>query len=576
MLLARMMAKPFVPVVNLIVVASIGYLVWNFVADVAIFAWAGVVAVSEVVRLRHARRVLARPPADPAPALRRMEWIALFVGAARGSAMPLFFASLPPLAHAALTVVFLGFCAGGLSTHGAYARAFYLFAVPMLAASAVAWLATGTAAGVVLGLLFVAFALMILVSARQLEQLVRDSFFIRQQRDQLVAQLDEERQRVALARDHAERANDAKSRFLAAASHDLRQPLHALSLFSAALNVRAADPDVREIAGHIGKGLQSLSSLVDALLDVSKLDAKAVTLELRPVDAVTLAERVVAEYTPAAKRKGLALRIMPSAAVVRTDPVLLSQLLRNLVDNAVKYTATGSIGVEMRREGPLVRIIVRDTGEGIPAAERERIFEEFYQIGNPERDRTRGLGLGLAIVRRIAHLLGTEVALESEVGRGSAFSVTVPWTPELPSPVEEASAASAADAALRERHVLVVDDEADVRVATRRLLETWGCTVLVSSGLEDATRLLDEHAPPLDVILADLRLRGGENGIATVEALRRRVGPVPAVLVTGDTAPERLQEAKRSGLPMLHKPVAAEDLRRTLIACMRPRGVSST
>jgi signal transduction histidine kinase len=556
------------PVINLIVVGFICYVVWDYAPAWSILVWAAAVLVTELVRSAYARRTLASPPADARDGLATMVWIALLVGTARGSAMPLFFATLPPLPHAALSVIFIGFCAGGLSTHGAYARAFYAFSSPMLLAIGVSWLATGTREGVVLVILFAVFALMISVYARESERVVRESFFIRHERDRLVAQLDAERQQVALARDNAEQANRAKSRFLAAASHDLRQPLHALSLFSAALSLRGAAPEVREISGNIGRALGSLTALVDALLDVSRLDAGAVKPEFQSVDAGAIAERIAAEYRPTAERKGLELEVAPCDALVRTDPVLLDRLLRNLVDNAIKYTASGAVRVELRRANPALRIAVSDTGEGIPAAERERVFEEFYQIGNPERDRTKGLGLGLAIVRRIARLLGTDVALQSEVGRGSTFSFELPLAAEAAA--EAAAPAAAVERSLRGRGVLVIDDEPEVRVGMRTLLETWGCRVAVCSGMQEAEKLLDEHSIQIEMIIADFRLRAGEDGIETIQKLRRRIGPVPALLVSGDTAPDRIKEAAASGLSLLHKPVAPDLLRTALAERLRP------
>lgn len=563
MLLCRVMSRA--PLVNLVTVAFFCAIVWEFVPAWTVFAWAGIVLASEFVRFAYARRLLAAPPADAGRALQNLVWIALFVGCARGSAMPLFFASLPPLAHAALSVIFLGFCAGGLSTHGAHARAFYAFAGPMLLAMGLAWLGTGTREGVLLAVLFALFAFIIFVGAQGIEKLVRDSFVIRHQRDQLVEQLDRERQQVALARDGAEHANNAKSRFLAAASHDLRQPLHALSLFSATLSMRAETPGLREISDNIGSALRSLSALVDALLDISKLDARAVSPELQPVEIRRVLERVAAEFRPAAVRKGIELRTVSCDAVAHTDPVLLERVLRNLVDNAVKYTSRGHIAIETCVEDGKLRVAVEDSGEGIVPEERERIFEEFYQIGNPERDRTLGLGLGLAIVRRMGRLLGTEVELVSELGRGSTFTIRLPLSSAAPRSEGHASAAVRRADPLRGRGVLVIDDEPDVRVGMRRLLEAWGCRVFVCSGLADANRLLDEYSPRIDVVVADFRLRAGESGIATIAELRRRLGQLPAMLVTGDTAPERIREAEASGLPMLHKPVSADALQQALV-----------
>jgi signal transduction histidine kinase len=565
LMLCRVMSRA--PLVNLIVVGFMCYVVWGYVALWTLLAWAMAVLATEVIRSAYARRTLASPPADARRGLAAMVWIALLVGSARGSAMPLFFATLPPLQHAALSVIFIGFCAGGLSTHGAYARAFYAFSTPMLVAIAVSWIGTGTGEGTVLAILFAVFAAMVSVYARESERLVRESFLIRYERDRLLEQLDRERQQVALARDKAEQASRAKSRFLAAASHDLRQPLHALSLFSAALAIRAADDGTREISSNIGRALGSLTALVDALLDISKLDAGAVEPKLQDVDAGRIAAAIAEEYRPAAVRKGLALRLSACDATVRSDPLLLDRVLRNLVDNAVKYTASGHIAIDLKADGGMLDIRVSDTGEGIAPSEHERVFEEFYQIGNPERDRTKGLGLGLAIVRRIGRLLGTEVELTSEPGRGSSFVLRLPLASGI-SLAEARSAAVAVEGSLSERAVLVIDDEPDVRVGMRTLLESWGCRVTVCAGLEEAERILDEHRLRIDLIVADFRLRANENGIETVRSLHRRLGSVPALLVSGDTSPERLQEAQASGLKLLHKPVSPEILRGAMVASL--------
>jgi signal transduction histidine kinase len=367
-----------------------------------------------------------------------------------------------------------------------------------------------------------------------------------------------------------ELANLAKSRFLAAASHDLRQPLHTLSLYSAALKLHVEQGAVGDIAGQINKALGSLSALVDSLLDISKLDAGAVQPQPQAVCMRALIERIEAGYRPVAREKGMEFRVAAADAVVHTDPVLLERLLRNLVDNAFKYTTGGCITLAAARDESMVYITVRDTGPGIPEAERERIFEEFYQIGNPERDRSQGLGLGLAIVRRLAQLLGLAIKLESEPGRGSAFTVTLPLSAEMPAAAPVALAPAAASSrGLAGSQILVIDDEPEVRAGMRTLLERLGCQVAVCGGYAEAEGLLDRHSLKIDLIVADFRLRQHESGIDTVRRLRSRLGNVPALLVTGDTAPERLREAQSSALPLLHKPVSAEKLTEAMRAALQ-------
>lgn len=465
-----------------------------------------------------------------------------------------------------LFLVMIVSMAGGLT---AFIPTVYAIAPPTILPLIIRMLVEGDFVHLVLAVAGILVLGMTLYYSGHLSGLIAESFNMRFENLQLIEALELERQGVSLARDRAEAANRAKSRFLAASSHDLRQPLHTLSLYSAALKLRAPNGATGEIAGHIDTALASLSALVNSLLDISKLDAGAVQPELQCTGLKALIERIEADYRPVAREKGLEFRVAAADVQVKTDPVLLERLVGNLVDNAFKYTAAGSVMLAAESDELKVRVTVRDTGAGIPAAERERIFEEFYQIGNPERDRSQGLGLGLAIVRRLAQLLGLEVKLESEPGRGSTFAVTMPLTLEdrpVPAP---AAPVAATWRGFDGAQVLVIDDEPEVRTGMRTLLEHLGCRVAVCGGYAEAERLLDERALEVDVIVADFRLRQNENGIDTVRRLRARLGEVPALLVSGDTAPERLREAQSSGLPLLHKPVSADKLMETMLVVLR-------
>ena len=567
-LLARQATRS--PFVIAIVAAVLGYIVSGHVPLYHVGLWGLALIALLFVRRAYALRQLSSPPADVQRALARMVWFGFAAGIFTGSAGPLFFPALQPEERALLTMILVCWTAGGVSTAAAYARAFYAYVAPALLPLALLWVMTGDAQSIAVALLIVLFGLIQVFFVRDNERVVRESFVIRYENERLLEALERERQEVLLARDRAEEANRAKSQFLAAASHDLRQPLHALSLYSATLTLRAVDGTTGEIAGHINKALASLSTLVDSLLDISKLDAGAVQPEMRRVNVKELIERIEVDYRPVARDKKLTFRVAPVDAVVETDPVLLERMLRNLVDNAFKYTAVGSVTLDAEVDQRMVRIAVRDTGPGIPKAERERIFEEFYQVGNPERDRAKGLGLGLAIVQRLARLLGLEVQLETHPGRGSIFAVTLARAGEG-SALPYAPRALAVDdaGALLGTKVLVIDDEPSVRIGMRSLLESWGCKVAACSGFVEAQRLLDDYALEVDLIVADFRLPLYENGIETVKRLRARLGDVPALMVSGDTAPERLREAQASGLPFLHKPVSADKLKETMLAVLK-------
>ncbi|MCX7891381.1 MAG: ATP-binding protein [Burkholderiales bacterium] len=360
---------------------------------------------------------------------------------------------------------------------------------------------------------------------------------------------------LARAKAEAEAANQAKSRFLAAASHDLRQPLHAIGLFGAALDLRAKAPDLRGLVAKLNASIAALDDLVNELLDVSKLDAGADRPEPRDVPVQALLDRLALDFGPLAAEKGIRLRVRPSRETAHTDPALLERLLRNLVSNAVRYTERGGVLVACRRRGDALALEVWDTGVGIAPADRERIFEEFYQVGNAERDRSKGSGLGLAIVRRIAALLGARVALRSTPGRGSVFSVRV--ARGGPGALRAVAARGVAPERAARRIVAVVEDDRVVREAMTTLLAERGHRVIAGASLEEVRRALAAAGARPELVIADMRLPGGATGVEAVRALRGAFGPeLPALIVTGETARDLVAEAVASGIPLLRKPVS--------------------
>jgi len=365
------------------------------------------------------------------------------------------------------------------------------------------------------------------------------------------------------ARQEAESANRAKSRFLAAASHDLRQPLHALGLFADALPGHTRDDEGRELVHRIGTSVASLDALLSALLDISKLDAGVIAVERKDMRLNELFDRIANDFAPEALEKGLRLAVVATSAVVYSDPALLERIVRNLVANALRYTESGSVVVGARRRGGRIAVEVWDSGIGIAPGEREQIFEEFYQIGNPERDRTRGLGLGLAIVRRLSVLMGHDVEVSSRVGRGSVFRVLLDAGNENALGSGEAIARPP-PGSMQGCCVVVVDDEPSVRESTRYLLASWGCTVVAASDPVEAITALEGRTPA--ALLVDYRLRGGQDGLGAIVRLRAALGhAVPAVLVSGESSADELALIKASGFPLLHKPVPPARLRAAVV-----------
>jgi signal transduction histidine kinase/ActR/RegA family two-component response regulator len=377
-----------------------------------------------------------------------------------------------------------------------------------------------------------------------------------------------------------ERASAEKTRFLGTASHDLRQPLHAIALFGAALRNELSDRPEGRNADRLMRAVDALGMSLDTMLDVSRLDAGVVTPVVGPVQLDALFLRMNFSFGPLAEQKALQLRVRASRLWVRSDPELLHRMLSNLVDNALKYTARGGVSVTARERGDAVWIEVRDTGMGIAPEQSGRIFEEFYQVGNPGRDRSRGLGIGLSIVQRLSRLLGHPVQLHSRLGRGTHFRVVVPTV----APPQGAAASALADAALLPspagagaapalpRRVLLIDDEADIRAAMTGLLRFHAIdvrTVADEAGALDELARAEAERQPFDMLLCDYRLADGADGLDAGLRLQQRLDSgVPLLLVTGETAPHRLQRVRESGVPVLFKPVDADRLLHAIDAAL--------
>jgi len=369
------------------------------------------------------------------------------------------------------------------------------------------------------------------------------------------------RQEVMMALMAAERANDAKTRFLAAASHDLRQPVQSLVLLSSALSSRLDGHPAAALVGNLQTSVDALCRLLEALLDVSKLDAGTVRASIQPVRLSEIFQRLEAEYRMRAHAKGLEFRVVPCALTVSADPPLLERIVRNLVENALRYTDRGAVLLGCRRRKDRILIEVYDTGVGIPAEHLERIFHEFYQVSNPARDRGKGLGLGLAIVDRLARLLGYRIGVTSQPGKGSCFRVEVPLAEAAAEEPGRAAATPEPAAAPRTGFAVVIDDDPLVREGLALLIEQSGWHVLAAESAPAAVAALADRADHPSLVIADYRLQDGTTGL---DALRRveaclRTRPL-SVILTGDTAPERISDVQTSGYRILHKPIAAAEL----------------
>lgn len=404
------------------------------------------------------------------------------------------------------------------------------------------------------GLPLMATSVVVLLMAGRIRQMLTQSMQVREDNDLLVAQL---RKQVALV----EAANAEKSRFLGAASHDLRQPMHALGLFASAL-----ERDLRSTAHYpnvisMVRAVDALEDSFGAMLDVSRLDAGVVQPTLQTFPIRDVYRRLHMHCAGQADERGLSLRFKAGGKLVTSDPQLLERILSNLIHNSIRYTHAGGVVVVTRERGPQTSIEVWDTGVGIASENLPKIFDEFYQVENAGRDRTRGLGMGLSIVKRLVLLLAHQLEVKSTPDRGSVFRVLLRRTElaELPSMV---LGADTIPAALDEdRTVLVIDDEEAVRRGMNELLSSWGFAVLLAGSIAEACAAVRRHSGVIDVVVSDLRLAGDEDGLQAIVEVRQQYGaPLPALLITGDTSPEQVKRVHESGHAVLFKPVRARDL----------------
>jgi signal transduction histidine kinase len=365
-------------------------------------------------------------------------------------------------------------------------------------------------------------------------------------------------------------ANLAKTRFLAVASHDLRQPLHALGLFVAQLGSASGAAQRTQLIERINTATASVNELFKDLLDISKLDAGAMAPDIAEFPAAQLLSRIESTFAGTAREKGLSFRVAPTTAWLRSDFILLERILFNLASNAIRYTSRGGVVVGCRRRGGQLRVEVWDTGPGIPADQRQKIFDEFYRLGDSGPQRQPGVGLGLAIVDRLSQLLDHPIELASTLGRGSRFTVVVPLVATPSEIVQPAAPAPATLDVASGKLIVVIDDDPLALSGMGGLLRSWGCRVITGSSGEGALSGLAGQQHPPDLIVSDYHLADGKTGIEAIELLRGAFrDPIRAFLVSGDIGTETLPRAQSSGLHLLHKPVDPMTLRAMLNRMLR-------
>lgn len=399
------------------------------------------------------------------------------------------------------------------------------------------------------------------MQARTADRATRRSIALKLENDRLVTQLRAESQRALAAQEAAEKADRDKSRFLAAASHDLRQPLHAMGLFLESLQRSPLNDHQLTVLGHAHAASGAAAEMLTTLLDYSRLEAGVVKVRPDAFAVQPLLTALEQEFGVQADTAGLVYRTRETSAAAFADRSLVGLVMHNFISNALRYTARGGVLIACRTRGKRLALEVWDTGPGIPRSQWENIFKEFHQLGNPERDRRKGLGLGLAIVQRLAREMGTSVEVLSQPGRGSVFRL---WLDRWQGALEDDTAPAPDTGNLVGLKVLAIDDDETVRIGMQSLLHSWGCQCITAESSADALECLEDITP--DLIITDFRLRHEETGKQVLQALRAYLGtPVPAIIMTGDTSPQRLRDAQSTSALLLHKPVSTGQLRDAMV-----------
>lgn len=533
---------------------------WRELPQFSLIVWLAVISVSTLFRLWG---IFAYFKADrqtrESGSWGPLFWIGTFTAGAIWGAWPLFFYPMYSTEYLLLvSTIYAGMIAVSAASGSIYLPSFLSFSVPMILPLAVMHIASDNDTLVMTGMLLMAFlAVNFFLAARghgQFRQLLRSQL----QNAELMQRLSEEKR-------NAERAVIAKSRFLAAASHDLRQPLHAMGLFLSALRQREHDHKKLDIIDDMGKSSEALNGLFNSLLDVSRLDAEIIDFNPSHITAADIFNGLRVQFIQQATKKHIQLRIDPDDHVFYTDAILLERVLRNLISNAVQYTNSGYVSLSCMDDVDGSKlIVVEDSGIGIPSQNTKDVFFEYYQLNNLSRDRSKGLGLGLAIVRRLCQLMGIALQMESEEGVGTAFKLVVPGgDPAQIKPRFRFDNTMQA----KDRRVLVIDDEPQVLQGMRYMLESWGCRVMLAESARDALKGISITDFVPELIISDFRLGDSEDGVDAVAAIHESLeSNIPAILISGDTSPERLKQVKKTGLLFLHKPVAADELHRHMHA----------
>ena len=556
---------------NLAGIGVILMLFWASAGAVVMLPWLATFGLLWLARLWMLQRFKQANPLTLADWQRWRRWWnlgTLVSGALWGATSWLFYLRGGNVQQIALIITVYTFCIAAVPVLATQPRVFLVFSalcfVPMAARVAT----HGNEDGYRLaGILLLIFTLTTLL-ARNYRQALQRALDLKLRTDQLLLQLRAEKAAADLARQEAEVANRAKTQFFTAASHDLRQPLHAMGLFAEALRQKNHDVEVAHLVNSINESVDALEGLFSELLDITRIDSGGVEVHPQPFPMSDLYRKLRLHFEPAAFEKGLSLRFRGAQHVALADPLLVERIARNLVSNAIRYTSDGSVLVSCRRRGDRLTLQVWDTGPGIAVGEQSRVFEEFYQVPSAARTephQRKGLGLGLAIVKRLAELMVAPVSLRSETGRGTVFSIELPVGRRAPQAPVLPSSKGALGLTLEGRQIVIVEDERAVLAGLEALLKGWGATIVAFDSVASCTawvRAAEAATAAPDLLIVDYRLENGLTGLDALAVLRERFGlQTPAIVITGSTMSAHEVEAQQKNFHLLIKPVVPNKLR---------------
>ena len=550
------------PFIHLMLVLGLKFVFLPFVPVRQFVGWGVLTVLMEMVRAAAGIWILRRKQDFDAQRVHRvLVVLAGLSGLIIGWSAVLFLPVLDPQRQAILLVILFAMPAAGVAVSVGARWILGTYALMILLPTVVVYLHLYPDLWVALWLTLLFFVFMVGVSS-DAEKLLLRSILIRRERDGAMQALQHSHEETLQAMKRAERFAQARDRVLASASHDLRQPLHTLSLYGAVLSSNPDMATMQQLGRNIDQVVRALGHLLTGLLDLSRFSPEHYRPEQKLFDLDALVHEVCREFDPIAREKGITLIRETSPIRLMGDAFATARILRNLLDNAIKYTIRGDVRVIARCEQKQVILIVADTGIGISPKEKEHIFEEFYQIDNPTRDRNKGVGLGLAIVQRLCALIGAHIALESVLGQGAQFTVAFPvnaqeWVGRRRD--EETVSTNT----LSGRKIYVLDDERDILQGMQILLELWQVDVYLARTVDDMMDIFHQSGRP-DVLIADLRLEGDEHGAALACRLQERYGVFPVLIMTGDISSSALQVAHEAGFVVLQKPVAADSLHAAL------------